>query len=127
MASPVKYGEIRVHLGIRVRGVPVAMVADQLVRIPEFQYIASCVGTFELICDVHCRDLAHLGELLTERVRRVNGVEHAEALTVTEVLKDTYLWAGFRDAEPGIEERIIIPPSATPGQPPSRDRSTNSP
>ncbi|AXI78193.1 Lrp/AsnC family transcriptional regulator [Peterkaempfera bronchialis] len=100
-------GEVEVHLAIRVQRVPLAFVARELSRLAEVRYVASCVGPYDLITDVRCRDLAHLAELLTERVRRINGVEYAEALTVLEVVKDTYLWAGFRDVTPTAAERIL--------------------
>lgn len=107
MTDAVKLGEMEVHLAVRIQHVPVALVARELSRMPEMRYVASCVGPYDLIVDVRCRDLAHLSELLTERVRRVNGVVHAEALTVLEVIKDTYLWAGFRELPPHPAERIL--------------------
>ncbi|MEO3974340.1 Lrp/AsnC family transcriptional regulator [Streptomyces sp. CAU 1734] len=107
MTDAVRMGEMEVHLAVRVDHIPVSLVARELSRMPEVRYVASCVGPYELIADVRCRDLAHLAELLTERVRRVNGVAHAEALTVLEVLKDSYLWAGFREVPVRPGERII--------------------
>ncbi|MEU4224688.1 Lrp/AsnC family transcriptional regulator [Nonomuraea sp. NPDC026600] len=109
MTDAVKMGEIEVHLAVKVSHLPVALVARELSRMPELRFVASCVGPYDLICDVRCRDLAHLSELLTERVRRVNGVAHAEALTVLEVVKDSYLWAGFRELPPAPTERILPP------------------
>ncbi|MDH6695860.1 Lrp/AsnC family transcriptional regulator [Streptomyces griseoviridis] len=107
MTDAVRLGEMEVHLAVRVHHIPVALVARELSRMPEIRYVASCVGPYDLILDVRCRDLGHLSELLTERVRRVNGVAHAEALTVLDVVKDSYLWAGFREvpADPG--QRIL--------------------
>ncbi|MEV7865643.1 Lrp/AsnC family transcriptional regulator [Streptomyces sp. NPDC088124] len=107
MTDSVKVGEIEVHLAVKVHHMPVALVARELSRMPEVRYVASCVGPYDLITDVRCQDLGHLAELLTERVRRVNGVAHAEALTVLEVIKDSYLWAGFRELPAGPGERII--------------------
>ncbi|MFJ3667014.1 Lrp/AsnC family transcriptional regulator [Streptomyces sp. NPDC090106] len=107
MTDAVKVGEMKVHLAVRVHHVPVVLVARELSRMPEVRYVASCVGPYDLILDVRCRDLEHLSELLTERVRRVNGVAHAEALTVLEVVKDSYLWAGFRDVPAGPDQRIL--------------------
>lgn len=107
MTDAVKLGELEVHLAIRVRSVPVAAVARQLARFPEIKFVATCVGPYDLITDVRCRDVTHLSELLTDRVRRINGIERAEALTVLEVTKDTYLWAGFR--EPQDRAKAVIP------------------
>ncbi|MFJ5304369.1 MULTISPECIES: Lrp/AsnC family transcriptional regulator [unclassified Streptomyces] len=109
MTDAVKLGEMEIHLAVRVHHIPVSLVARELSRMPEVRYVASCVGPYDLITDVRCRDLAHLSELLTERVRRVNGVAHAEALTVLDVVKDTYLWAGFRELPAAPGERILPP------------------
>ncbi|KAA0080481.1 Lrp/AsnC family transcriptional regulator [Mycolicibacterium sp. P9-64] len=65
----VRIGELAVHLAIRVRGVPVAMVARQLAQMPEIKYVGSCSGPYDLITDAECSDLQHLSELLTDRVR----------------------------------------------------------
>jgi Lrp/AsnC family transcriptional regulator for asnA, asnC and gidA len=109
MTDALKLGTIEVHLAVKVQHVPVALVARELSRMAEIRYVASCVGPYDLITDVRCRDVSHLAELLTERVRRVNGVEHAEALTVLEVLKDSYLWAGFREVPTAPKDRILPP------------------
>jgi Lrp/AsnC family transcriptional regulator for asnA, asnC and gidA len=123
MTDARKVGEFEVHLVIRVRGVPASMVARQLARLPEIKYVASCTGPHDLVADVRCESLEHLCELLTDRVRRISGIEHAEALTVLEVIKDSYLWAGFREvAEPG---RPII--AAAPARRSRRGPSTSSP
>ncbi|HEX7824267.1 MAG TPA: Lrp/AsnC ligand binding domain-containing protein, partial [Mycobacterium sp.] len=123
MSDAVRVGELAVHLAIRVRGVPVAMVARQLARMPEIKYVGSCSGPYDLITDAQCYDLPHLSELLTDRVRRVQGIAHAEALTVLEVLKDSYLWEGFRDAKaPG---RPVI--RREPAQGSDQDPTTNRP
>jgi Lrp/AsnC family transcriptional regulator for asnA, asnC and gidA len=123
MSDAVRVGELAVHLAIRVRGVPVAMVARQLARMPEIKYVGSCSGPYDLITDAQCSDLQHLSELLTDRVRRVQGIAHAEALTVLEVLKDSYLWAGFRDA--GTVGRPVI--RRDPVQDSGQDPTTSSP
>ncbi|MEV0974430.1 Lrp/AsnC family transcriptional regulator [Microtetraspora glauca] len=107
MTDAVKMGQLEVHLAVRVQHIPVALVARELSRMAEVQYVASCVGPYDLIADVRCQDISHLAELLTERVRRINGVEHAEALTVLEVLKDTYLWAGFREVPVRPGDQIL--------------------
>jgi Lrp/AsnC family transcriptional regulator for asnA, asnC and gidA len=106
MTDAVRVGELEVHLAIRVRGVPVAIVARQLARMSEIKYVAACSGPYDLITDARCSDLQHLSQLLTDRVRRIQGIAHAEALTVLEVLKDSYLWAGFRDAA-AVERPVI--------------------
>ncbi len=115
MADAPKIGEIEVHVAIRVRGVPVATVAKQLAAVPEIKYIASAVGAFDLILDLHCNDVVHLSGILNERVRRVNGVHDLQTMTVLEVMKDSYLWAGFRE-DPAPADATVIKRRKPPRQ-----------
>ncbi len=107
MPDAPKLGEIEVHVAIRIRGVAVATVAKQLVAVPEIKFVASAVGSYDLIADLRCDDVIHLSSILNERVRRVNGVQHVETMTVLEVMKDTYLWAGFREDPAPVDQAII--------------------
>ncbi|WP_223692662.1 Lrp/AsnC family transcriptional regulator [Leifsonia poae] len=107
MADAPKLGDIEVHVAIRVRGVTVASVAKQLVAIPEIKFVASAVGAYDLIVDLRCESVVHLSGILSERIRRVNGVHVVETLTVLEVMKDTYLWAGFREDSTPYTQQVI--------------------
>ncbi|SEB07748.1 Lrp/AsnC family transcriptional regulator [Leifsonia sp. 21MFCrub1.1] len=107
MSDAPKLGEIEVHVAIRVRGVAVAAVAKQLTAIPEIKFIASSVGAYDLVVDMRCDDVVHLSAMLNDRIRRVNGVHHVETMTVLEVTKDSYLWAGFREDPVPAGDAII--------------------
>ncbi|MFF9563803.1 transcriptional regulator, AsnC family [Leifsonia sp. 98AMF] len=117
MPDAPKLGEIEVHIAIRIRGVAVAAVAKQLVTVPEIKFVASAVGAYDLIADLRCDDVIHLSSILNEKVRRVNGVQHVETMTVLEVMKDTYLWAGFREDSAPVDEAIIKRRTARPQLP----------
>jgi Lrp/AsnC family transcriptional regulator for asnA, asnC and gidA len=117
MPDAPKLGEIEVHVAIRVRGVSVASVAKQLAAVPEIKFIASSVGAFDLLLDMRCQDVVHLSAILNERIRRVHGVHHVETMTVLEVMKDTYLWAGFRE-DPAPDRTTVIKRITKPGQAP---------
>ncbi|HEY8590420.1 MAG TPA: Lrp/AsnC family transcriptional regulator [Naasia sp.] len=97
MSDASKIGEVEAHLSLRVRGVPLDTVAEQLAAQPEVTFVASALGAYDLSVDVRCRDNAHLSEFVHERLRRIRGVYSVETSAVLEVLKDTYLWAGFRE------------------------------
>lgn len=107
MPDAPKLGDIEVHIAISVRGVTVAAVAKQLAAVPEIKFVASAVGAHDLIADLRCDDVVHLSAILNERVRRINGVQNVETLTVLEVMKDTYLWAGFRENPAPVDQAII--------------------
>lgn len=107
MSDAPKLGEIEVHVAICVRGVAVATVAKQLAAMPEIKFVASAVGAYDLIADLRCADVIALSSILNEKVRRLNGVHHVDTTTVLEVLKDSYLWAGFREDPAPVDEAII--------------------
>nr|WP_179483962.1 Lrp/AsnC family transcriptional regulator [Allobranchiibius huperziae] len=109
MSNAVQVGEVEAHLGIHVKHLPVSLVAKELSRIPEVRLVALSLGDYEIMADVRCKDLRHLADLVTERVRRVTGVEGADTLVVLDVMKDTYLWAEFRNPPPGADERVLRP------------------
>lgn len=97
MPNGTRVGFLEVHLSIRVRGATVAAVATALAEMPEVRYVATCIGSYDLTVDARFDDRAELTAFLAEKVRRVTGIETIETTTALEVVKDTYLWAGFRD------------------------------
>jgi len=97
MANGTRIGFLEVHLSIRVRGATVASVAGALAEMPEVKYVAACIGSYDLTVDARFDDHPALVGFLTEKIRRVPGIETIETATTLDVVKDTYLWAGFRD------------------------------
>ena len=101
MYDETKIGGIAAHVGIRVSGVPVAQVAEQLADHPQIKYVACTLGYYDIILDVFAPDAQALGKIVLQDLRRVRGISDLETLTVLEVRKDTYLWQGFREPLPG--------------------------
>lgn len=97
MPNATKVGFLQAHLSIRVRGATLAGVAAALSEMPEVKYVGACLGSYDLTVDVQFDDHSELAAFLSEKVRRVPGIESIDTATTLEVLKDTYLWAGFRD------------------------------
>ncbi|TPW78506.1 Lrp/AsnC family transcriptional regulator [Schumannella sp. 10F1B-5-1] len=97
MPNSTRMGWVEAHLSIRVRGATAESVARTLSGFAEVKYVGTCIGSFDLIADVRCETSDDLGRFLTETVRRVQGIEAIETATVMEVLKDEYVWAGFRE------------------------------
>jgi len=97
MPNGVELGYHEAHLSIRVRSATVDSVARALAAFPEVRYVGACIGSYDLILDVRCDGHDELTRFLTETVRRVPGVESVETSTVMEILKDEYVWAGFRE------------------------------
>ncbi|MCV7227325.1 Lrp/AsnC family transcriptional regulator [Mycolicibacterium komossense] len=98
MPDATRLGEVEAHVSIRVRGVTVASVARQLSAHPEVKFVGAALGAYDLVLDVRCADNEHLSTFVHETVRRIRGIERLETVMVLEILEDSYLWAGFRDA-----------------------------
>jgi Lrp/AsnC family transcriptional regulator for asnA, asnC and gidA len=98
MSDAPKLGEVEAHISIRVRGVTVESAARQLAAHPEVKFVGAALGAFDLMLDVRCADNEHLSKFVHETARRIRGIERLETATVLEVLEDSYLWAGFREA-----------------------------
>jgi len=100
MYDATKIGGIAAHVGIRVSEVPVARVADQLAEHPQIKYVACTLGYYDIILDVVAPDAQSLGKIVLQDIRRIRGISDLETLTVLEVMKDSYLWQGFREPTP---------------------------
>ncbi|WP_368498027.1 Lrp/AsnC family transcriptional regulator [Herbiconiux sp. A18JL235] len=97
MPNSPKMGYVEAHLSIRVRGATVETVARALAALPEVKYVAACIGSYDLSADVRCDDQAQMNAFLTDTVRSITGVDHLETAAVLEVIKDEYVWSGFRE------------------------------
>lgn len=100
MYDETKIGGIAAHVGIRVSEVPVAKVAEQLAEHPQIKYVACTLGYYDIILDIVAPDAQALGKIVLQDLRRIRGISDLETLTVLEVMKDTYLWQGFREPSP---------------------------
>ncbi|QJU55347.1 Lrp/AsnC family transcriptional regulator [Herbiconiux sp. KACC 21604] len=97
MPNSPKMGYVEAHLSIRVRGATVETVARALAALPEVKYVGACIGSYDLSADVRCDDQAQMNAFLTDTVRSITGVDHLETAAVLEVIKDEYVWSGFRE------------------------------
>ena len=97
MPNSLKLGGLESHLSIRVRGATVESVALAVAEFPEVKLVGACIGSFDLWVDVRCDSAKHLSEFLTETLRRVHGIDAVETAAVMEILKDEYVWSGFRE------------------------------
>ncbi|MGH3703049.1 MAG: Lrp/AsnC family transcriptional regulator [Agromyces sp.] len=100
MYNETKIGGIEAHVGIRVSGYPVAKVAEEIAEHPHVKYVACALGYYDIILDVFAADAQTLGKIVLQDLRRIRGISDLETLTVLEVMKDTYLWQGFREPSP---------------------------
>lgn len=92
VTDPMQVGMFRqAMVGIKVHG-PLEPVADALADIEEIDYVVICAGRFDLLCEVVCQDDDHLLEVLSQRVRTLEGVRDIETMTYLKLHKQSYQW-----------------------------------
>jgi Lrp/AsnC family transcriptional regulator for asnA, asnC and gidA len=92
VTDPLQIGfERQALIGINVQG-DVNTVADTLAEVPEVDYVVITAGSFDLIAEVVCEDDDHLLDLLTSRIRNVDGVTATETFVYLKLRKQLYNW-----------------------------------
>lgn len=92
VTDPLQLGFARQALiGIKVRG-PVRRVADEITGLDEVDYVVVVSGPYDLLVEAVCSSNEELLELVSEKIRRMDGVESTETFMYLELLKQTYSW-----------------------------------
>lgn len=106
IADPLRIGFDRMALvALNVRPGTVQDVCRAAADLPETSYVAAIAGAYDVIVEVVCRDTAHFGELLTERLHGIDGVVSAESFLVLQIHKLAYGWGVGEVAVAGAEAR----------------------
>lgn len=74
-------------------------VAMEISEIPEVAYLVLTLGTYDLIVEAYCRDLAHLTELVTHRLQTAPGVRSTNTLMIGKIFKLSYRWSPVLESE----------------------------
>lgn len=92
VTDPMQVGMFRqAMVGIKVNG-PLEPVADALAEIEEIDYVVICAGRFDLLCEIVCQDDDHLLDVLSRRVRTLEGVRDIETMSYLKLHKQSYQW-----------------------------------
>jgi len=78
-------------IGIRVEG-DVAEVADQLSEMAEVDYVVVTAGSYDLLAEVVCESDERLLDVLSTRIRTIEGVVSTETFMYLKLRKQTYSW-----------------------------------
>jgi Lrp/AsnC family transcriptional regulator, regulator for asnA, asnC and gidA len=91
VTDPLQLGFPRqAMVGLRASG-DLETLADRLADVPDVDYVVITAGSFDLLCEVVCRDDDHLLEII-QRMRAVEGVTSTEAFVYLKLRKQTYSW-----------------------------------
>jgi Lrp/AsnC family transcriptional regulator for asnA, asnC and gidA len=92
VTDPLELGFARqAMVGIRVTG-PLDHVADSLAGLDEVDYVVITAGSYDLLAEVVCESDAHLLDLISEKIRTIDGVVSTETFMYLELRKQTYSW-----------------------------------
>ncbi|MBA3265453.1 MAG: Lrp/AsnC family transcriptional regulator [Nocardioidaceae bacterium] len=92
VTDPIQLGFARqAMIGIRVEG-DVEPIAETLSQMAEVDYVVITAGSFDLMVEVVCESDDHLLELLSKRIRAVDGVRSTESFVYLKLHKQTYSW-----------------------------------
>ena len=75
-----------IHVIIRPPAL-ISAAAAEIAAFPEVSYVAMLTGEYDLEIDVMCRDQAHLTDLLTMRLHKVEGVAETRTHMILRIFK----------------------------------------
>lgn len=92
VTDPLELGFARqAMIGVRVTG-ELEPVADALAEFPEVDYVVITAGSYDILAEVVCESDAQLLELLSTRIRQIDGVVGTETFVYLKLRKQTYSW-----------------------------------
>jgi Lrp/AsnC family transcriptional regulator for asnA, asnC and gidA len=92
VTDPLQLGFARqAMIGIRVTGA-LEPVAEKLAGFDEVDYVVVTAGAFDILVEVVCQSDEQLLDLLSQRIRQVEGVHSTETFVYLKLLKQTYSW-----------------------------------
>ncbi len=92
VTDPLELGFARqAMVGIRVTG-PIEAVSDRLAELEEVDYVVVTAGAYDLLVEVVCESDEHLLELISGRIRAIEGVSATETFMYLRLRKQTYSW-----------------------------------
>jgi Lrp/AsnC family transcriptional regulator for asnA, asnC and gidA len=77
---------------VRCRGDQLVEAAEAIGKLPEVIYVVITAGAFDLMVETVCEDNAALLRFLSEKLRKVPGVEATETFVYLKIVKQTYQW-----------------------------------
>ena len=92
VTDPLQLGFARqAMIGIRARG-ELVQVADAIAELPEVDYVVVTAGSFDLLVEVVCESDEALLEVLSSKIRTVDGVVETETFMYLKLRKQIYSW-----------------------------------
>ncbi len=97
ITNPLGLGYEQVLVGVKTSGPP-EVVADEIARWPEADYVVVTAGQFDLVVELVAADRRNLLDL-TNRMRALEGVASTETFFYLEMWKQLYDWGARAQEE----------------------------
>ena len=92
VTDPLQLGFARqAMIGIHAEG-DLEPIAEKLATMAEVDYVIVTAGSFDLMVEVVCESDDHLLDLLSKRIRSIDGVRATESFVYLKLYKQTYSW-----------------------------------
>lgn len=92
VTDPLQLGFARqAMIGVRASGA-LEPVAEALAAFDEVDYVVITAGAFDIMIELVCTGDEELLELLSQRIRQVEGVVSTETFVYLKLVKQTYTW-----------------------------------
>ncbi|MFI7060054.1 Lrp/AsnC family transcriptional regulator [Kribbella sp. NPDC050124] len=92
VTDPLQLGfDRQAMIGIKAEGA-LEPIADELAKMDEVEYVVITAGSFDLLAEVLCESDQHLLQVLSERIRQIEGVKATETFVYLKLVKQTYSW-----------------------------------
>jgi Lrp/AsnC family transcriptional regulator for asnA, asnC and gidA len=92
VTDPMQLGFARqAMIGIRVSGA-LEPVAEAVSLFAEVSYVVLTAGTYDVLAEVVCESDAHLLELVSRRIRSIEGVRETDTLMYLKLQQQSYAW-----------------------------------
>ena len=92
VTDPLQVGFSRqAMIGLRTEG-DLTEIADRLATMPEVDYVVVTAGSFDILVEVVCEDDDDLLNLISTRIRTIQGVVSTETFVYLKLRKQLYNW-----------------------------------
>jgi len=93
VTDPLKLGfEQMAMIGVRCHADKLVSAAEAINGLPEVDYLVITAGRYDLLVEVVCEDNDALLRFLTDKLRRVEGVDEAETFVYLRLMKQVFSW-----------------------------------
>lgn len=92
VTDPMQLGFSRAAMvGVEVDG-DIEAVADEIVKLPEVDYLVITAGSFDILVEIVCEDDDALLNIINRRIRALPGVRRTETFMYLTLRKQIYTW-----------------------------------